>query len=377
MITNDAFISALCGQGIDIVTGVPCSYFGGPIACLTEAEKYVPAANEGAALALAAGAVVTGRRAVVLAQNSGFGNLINPLTSLVMPYRIPVLVMLSLRGWPDSGMDEPQHAVMGAATHRLLDALGVWHATLPEGCTDLQPSLSAAAAALAIGQPAFLLVPKGSFAKAPVAIADNSRLPRVSRNSSIRAVLGAFPGATVIATTGFTSRELFALQDSGRHFYMQGSMGHATAFGLAVAICRPDLQRVVILDGDGAALMHMGSMSTIGACAPTNLIHVLLDNAVYDSTGGQPSRSEQTSFADVGAAVGYRTASVCGDLDALAHALADAKATVGPHLVVVATQPSLSHVAPPRATSSISAPQIHHRFANAMGATSAWTNIDA
>lgn len=375
MITNDAFMRAMRSRGIEMVTGVPCAYLGGPIACLTEAEEYVPAANEGAALALAAGAVVTGRRAAVLAQNSGLGNLINPLTSLVMPYRIPVLIMLSLRGWPDSDKDEPQHAVMGTTTHRLLDTLGVWHATLPEGCTDLQRPLSAAAAALAIGQPAFLLVPKGSFAKASGSVADYSAMPRASRRSSISAVLGAFPGSTVIATTGFTSRELFALQDSGRHFYMQGSMGHATAFGLAVAISRPDLQRVVILDGDGAALMHMGSMSTIGACAPTNLIHVLLDNGVYDSTGGQPSKSEQTSFADVGAAVGYRTASVCGDLDALAAALAAAKAIAGPHLVVVATKPN--RVAPPRATSSISAPQIHHRFTAAMGATSAWANIDA
>jgi phosphonopyruvate decarboxylase len=355
-------VRALDRRGFAFHTGVPCSHLGGPIAELSEQGRYVPAANEGAALALAAGAAATGVRATVFAQNSGFGNLVNPLTSLVMPYRLPVLVFMSLRGWPDPDGDEPQHRVMGTTVHSLLDTLGVRHWTL-DGAGGLEETLDAALGELAEGRAAFILVAKGAIGASYAAEArDGSTFPR--RSEVISSVVERLPDALLVSTTGYVSRELFAVADSERVFYMQGSMGHASAFGLGAALAVGDGRRVVVLDGDGAALMHLGTMSTIGATLPSNLVHVILDNGSYESTGGQGTTSPTTSFAGVGRAAGYRTAVDCESTAELADAVDEAASAAGPHLIVVATAKS-DGSAPPRATSVISAPEIHSRFAAA------------
>src|SRR6185312_8681674 len=142
-------------RGIGLVSGVPCSYFSSPIARFTREGRYVPAAHEGVALAVAAGAAAAGTPAAVLAQNSGLGNMINPLTSLTMPYGLPVLVFLSLRGWPDPAGDEPQHAVMGPSTHALLDAVGAANFTLHRESASLDGVLDEAWKALDAGRCAF------------------------------------------------------------------------------------------------------------------------------------------------------------------------------------------------------------------------------
>src|SRR5690348_1267470 len=130
MITADEFSAEVVARGISIVTGVPCSYLAGPIKNLTDQGRYIPAANEGAAVAIACGASAAGARSAVMAQNSGLGNLVNPLTSLQATYRIPLLVFMSMRGWPDPANDEPQHTIMGGITHRMLDLIGARHWTL-------------------------------------------------------------------------------------------------------------------------------------------------------------------------------------------------------------------------------------------------------
>ncbi|MVO88944.1 phosphonopyruvate decarboxylase [Streptomyces sp. p1417] len=377
MISNDDFCTALADRGFDFVAGVPCSYFSGPIERLTRDGVYLPAANEGAALAAAAGAAVAGHRAAVIAQNSGLGNLVNPLASLTATYGIPVLVFMSLRGWPDPSQDEPQHEVMGLATHKLLDAMDVPHLTVPATATaaDLADVLDRADAELAAGRTVFVLTQKGAIEKAAGAgsagavaagaaavaaesgagtaepgagiaepgagtaepdagAASRARADGLGRVEVLRAIEHLLEGAAVVSTTGYTSRELFGITGSKSHFYMQGSMGHAAAFGLGVALRQPGTP-VVVLDGDGAALMHLGTLSTVGAEAPDNFVHVVFDNGSYESTGGQVTTSHSTRFAVVAEGAGYASARVCDTADAVTEALAAALGGGGPHLIVV------------------------------------------
>ncbi len=364
MISTDRLLRALDERKFGFHTGVPCSYLAGPIAELTRQKRYVSAVNEGAAAAVAAGATAAGVRSAVWAQNSGLGNLLNPLTSLLIPYNLPVLVFMSLRGWPDPNRDEPQHRVMGEATHALLDAVGVMHQTLPATAGDVSEVLDRAMTEMTAGRPTFVLVEKGALAPPATPPFDGrpTEPRRMTRAEGLRTVLDGIPNALFVSTTGYTSRELFALEDSERIFYMQGSMGHASAFGLGVALTAGTT--VVVLDGDGAALMHLGTLSTIGATAPDGLVHVVFDNGSYDSTGGQKTTSEHTSLAEVGLAAGYRTAVRCRSREELTRAVAAASNAPGPHLVV-ADVASLRGDPPPRATSAISAPHIHARFARA------------
>ncbi|CAJ65001.1 putative phosphonopyruvate decarboxylase [Frankia alni ACN14a] len=359
----------MIAHGFSSATGVPCSYFAGPIEWLSRDKRYVPAANEGAALAIAAGAALAGSRTAVFAQNSGLGNLINPLASLQMTYDIPVLAFVSLRGWPDPSQDEPQHAVMGQATARLLDALGAARWLLTAAASDLDGILDEAERELARGRPAFVLVEKGAIAGVVEggeggeggAGGAGDLPPLCTRAQVLRAILPDLGDLPIISTTGYTSRELFALGDADNHFYMQGSMGHAAAIGLGLSHTLSDAQPVVVLDGDGAALMHLGTMSTIGFTAPANMVHVLFDNGSYESTGSQATTSPMTDFTQIGLACGYRQARECSELGEVQSALRLMLSTPGPHLLVVRVA-SGRGTAPPRATSAMSAPEMHRRF---------------
>ncbi|MEW1996966.1 phosphonopyruvate decarboxylase [Streptomyces coelicoflavus] len=361
MISAKEFCDLLADRGFTFASGVPCSHFGGPIAHLsTQPGRYVPAPNEGSALAVAAGAALGGQRAYVMLQNSGLGNLINPLTSLVMTYQLPILTFTSLRGWPDPATDEPQHAVMGPATPGLLDSVDTPHHTLyaQDGVEEFSAVLEKAEKDLAGQRAPFVLVERGAIGKATAANAPHTEgLPA---SEAIRIVTAAAPQAAVIATTGFTGRDAFAVADAPGTFYMQGSMGHASSIGLGVALTHPE-RPVVVLDGDGALLMHLGTLSMIGSEAPANLIHVVLDNRVHESTGGQATTSATTSFPDMALAAGYAGAVVCDSEDALRSAMLQAQAAAGPYLVCVKTLPRTGAV-PPRATNALSTLDIRDRF---------------
>jgi phosphonopyruvate decarboxylase len=373
MISAADFCDELRRRGVGFVTGVPCSYFSGPIELLDrQGSGYVAAANEGAALAMAAGAELRGVRSAVLIQNSGAGNLVNPLTSLLPVFELPVLTFMSLRGWPDPAGDEPQHAVMGRASHGLLDALGVAHWTLEPRLDSLRDLLDQADAERAAGRAAFILVPKGSVGHAPARDGDAPGHPgrapdapeEFRRREALAAVVPHLDGDIVYATTGFISRELGSLADRPLNFYMPGSMGHALALGLGTALNEPD-RRVVVLDGDGAAFMHLGTAVTVGAYAPVNLVHVVLDNGSYESTGAQRTRSESVRWAELGRGLGYRTSTECrdgGDVDA---ALRRVREADGPHLVVVHIATDRSTV-PPRVTKLGTPPELALRFRTAL-----------
>lgn len=366
MISAQDFCDELRARGYALATGVPCSHFGGPIELLSrEAGGYVPAANEGGALAIAAGSVMAGRPCYVMLQNSGLGNLINPLSSLLMTFHIPVLAFVSQRGCPDPADDEPQHEVMGPATAPVLAALGV--ATLPlakaGGLQELRGVLDQAQRHIDRGRPVFVLVEKGAVGKAERVRRETVR-DGVSSGAAIKLIAAVAEGCPTIATTGYTGRELFGLADAPGNFYMQGSMGHAASIGLGAALARPD-QTVVVIDGDGAALMHLGALSSIGDQGPENLVHVILDNGAHESTGGQRTTSDSTAFAPIALAAGYRSGVACESLPELEKALRAALGSAGPHLIAVRTRLREGEV-PPRATSVLSADALRERFSAAL-----------
>lgn len=356
-------VRALRARSYRYFTGVPCSYLGGVITAL--GPDYAPAADEGSALAMAAGAALAGQPAAVLLQNSGLGNLVNPLTSLAVPYRIPVLLLVSMRGWPDPATDEVQHSIMGPATPRILDACSVPHRVLGPDPEDLDRALTELAPALE-SAPAALLVPRRSIEGAPKAAAADSGW---TAGDAIRVIAGHIDRYVVFATTGYISRQLFATRDLPTNFYMQGAMGHAMAMGTAAAAAAPDRQ-VLVIDGDGAAIMHMGSMATIGGLRPGNLVHLVIDNNAYESTGGQPSLAGSLDWERLGTAMGYRTSRWCRSAAETDRALREVADRPGPHLIAVATGISIQQ-APPRATNSLSAPEISERLRRSLGRAAA------
>lgn len=356
MISAEDFLSEAAARGFDFYTGVPCSFLtpliNGVISDRT--TRYVGAAIEGEAVAIAAGAWLAGRGPVVMCQNSGLGNTINPLTSLNWPFRIPTLLIVTWRGQPGL-KDEPQHELMGQVMARLLDDIDIGQRLFPRREAEVGPALQAAVAKMAERDlPYAFIMEKGSVAEAGLdqpAIAarppgrrldlhGDGEAPR--RFAALERLLGLLPEpAAVIATTGKCGRELFTLADRPQHLYQVGSMGCASAMGLGVAL---NVERpVVVIDGDGAALMKMGNLATIGAEAPENLIHLLLDNGVHDSTGGQATVSPGVDFAAVALACGYRSAAACDDLAgfeaALKQALEGPASNPGPHLIHLRISP--------------------------------------
>lgn len=364
MIEPTEFARQAAALGYRWYAGVPCSFFIGLINHVSTdpAHTYVSSANEGDAVAAAAGAWVGGRRSIALMQNSGLGNAVSPLTSLTHVFRIPVLLLVTVRGEPGVA-DEPQHALMGRITPALLDIMEIPWAYLPDSPQALAQALAQADASIGERErPYALLVRKGRFAPCkPTPVEAPPRLPRATPRSAWRSPPAVRPSriealervarlvperkSVVIATTGYTGRELYALGDHTHQLYMVGSMGCASSFGLGLALTRPDL-RVVVLDGDGAALMRMGNLATIGAYRPPNLLHVLLDNEVHDSTGGQATVARDISFAAIAAACGYAEVSEGDDLSLLDEAL-QGRNGIGPVFVHLKIAPGVA-ATPPR-----------------------------
>jgi phosphonopyruvate decarboxylase len=346
MITADGFLAASCARGIDFCTGVPCSFLT-PLINRTIGEpslNYVGAASEGEAIAIAAGAWLAGRNTVVMCQNSGLGNAVNPLTSLNFPFRIPTLLIVTWRGQPGIH-DEPQHELMGQITAGMLDIMRIEHAMFPSEAAAVGPVLDAAVTEMSErGLPYALIMPHDTVCDdtlpPPSALSPvrGTRLDlrrdgaRPRRDEILQRVIdGAPEAAAIIATTGKAGRELFTLADRKQHFYLVGSMGCASGVGLGVSLNtrRP----IIVLDGDGAALMKLGTFATIGVTGPGNLIHIVLDNGVHDSTGGQATVSAAIDFAGVALACNYLRAISCDSVAGFDRALAEALEAVGPTLV--------------------------------------------
>jgi phosphonopyruvate decarboxylase len=352
LLTAGQFIAEARERNFDFFTGVPCSFLTPLINGVLndDALRYVGAASEGEAVAIAAGAWVAGRRTVVMCQNSGLGNAVNPLTSLNSPFLIPTLFITTWRGEPGKP-DEPQHVVMGEVTHDLLRLIGVEHAAFPASADDLPAAMSLAVARLeARSLPYALIMSAGSVAPEPLKpMAAAARVigrryddgavgPLPRRLDILETFLALTDEATaVIATTGKCGRELFTLADRRQHLYQVGSMGGASAMALGVALNTE--KKVVVLDGDGAALMKLGNFATIGAYQPANLLHIVLDNGVHDSTGGQATVSASVDFAGVALACGYAFAASCQTATGFAAAFREAAKGDGPALIHVRIAP--------------------------------------
>ena len=347
MIEADAFLEPAREREFSFYTGVPCSFLTPLINRVISdpALSYVGAASEGEAVAVAAGAWLAGRRTVVMCQNSGLGNTVNPLTSLNHPFRIPTLMIVTWRGQPGL-KDEPQHELMGEVMGSLLDSIAIGHTGFPKETEAVPTALDRAERAMTADElPFALIMEKGSVRDDGLDQPDPLIRPRgriedlrqggerPARSDVLRCVQALVPAeAAVVATTGKTGRELFTLEDRPQQLYQVGSMGCASAMGLGIALnsTRP----VLVLDGDGAALMKLGTMATIGAQAPDNLVHVLLDNGVHDSTGGQATVSPNVDFAAVAQACGYPRAYRCDSEAGVARAL-EAAIAEGPRPVLI------------------------------------------
>jgi phosphonopyruvate decarboxylase len=335
MIEARQFIETARERGFQWYAGVPCSYLTPFINYVLQDQTlhYLSMTNEGDAVALMAGIALSSdqggpRRGVSMMQNSGLGNAVSPLTSLTWTFRLPQLLIVTWRGQPGVA-DEPQHELMGAITPTMLDTMQIPWELFPTDGAQLGGVLDAATDHMErSGRPFALLMQKGSVADYPLAPGAGAlRGPREtaraeitgrvreqasyrpSRREILSAVIeGSPPHSTaVLASTGFCGRELYAIEDRPNQLYMVGSMGCVALLALGLALARPDL-RIVAVDGDGAALMRMGAFATIGAYAPANLWHLLLDNGVHDSTGGQTTVSPLVDFVQIAAACGYAAA---------------------------------------------------------------------
>lgn len=344
MISARFFIERLRSNGVDFFAGVPDSLLKNLCAYITDhfdAANNIIASNEGAAVGLAAGHyLATGKPACVYMQNSGEGNIINPLTSLTDKevYRIPVLLLIGWRGRPGVH-DEPQHVKQGKVTLDLLNILGIGYEVLSKEEEMASQQIDKAVAALRNEETFALVVEKDTFEPYTLQRVECNDLS-LSREEAIQTVAAALSERDcIVSTTGMISRELFeyraAMGQGHEHdFLTVGSMGHASQIALGIALAQPD-RRVWCFDGDGATLMHMGSMAIIASKCPTNYIHVVFNNGAHDSVGGQPTVALHIDLPGVARAVGYRKTFSVDNINALASTLKQVTDIDGPVLLEV------------------------------------------
>ncbi len=318
MIDPLEFITSLEKLDIRFVTGVPDSLLKNVCDCITSyfpSNRHIIATNEGAAVGLAIGHyLAVGRPALVYMQNSGLGNAINPVTSLADPqvYGVPMVFMIGWRGeiLPDGSQidDEPQHVKQGQITLRQLDILDIPYYIIDGSTKPIEPILRKLIdRAMTQSGPAALVVRKQTFSPFKLTKSDQEEnLPM--REAAIAAVIAALPeNVPIVSTTGMASRELFELRKATGHghygdFLSVGGMGHAGQIAAGIAIGRPE-QLIVCIDGDGAILMHLGSLAISAEC--NNLLHIVINNGAHDSVGGQPTKGASLDFTKIARACGY------------------------------------------------------------------------
>jgi len=390
MLEAREFVEAARARGFQWYAGVPCSYLTPFINYVLQDPglRYVSMANEGDAVALAAGVTLAGNghgsagRGVAMMQNSGLGNAVSPLTSLTWTFGLPQLLIVTWRGQPGVA-DEPQHALMGPITPAMLETMQIAWELFPTQASQLDAVLERALAHMnETGRPYALLMQKGSVAHTELAAAPPASVAqgpaaavtvrraattaaaRPSREAALREIVGrtAEDHTVLLASTGFCGRELYAVADRANHLYMVGSMGCVTPLALGLALARPDL-KVIALDGDGAALMRLGAFATVGACAPRNFWHLLLDNSAHESTGGQATVSATVAFASIAAACGYRS---CLDTDSLGQLAAWLESGEGPHFARLLTRTGTPKDLPRPQVTPV---QVRERFMRHIGAT--------
>ena len=317
MINTKFFFKKLLEENIEFFAGVPdsllkniCSY----ITDNTSQKNHIIAANEGNALALGIGYhLASGKLPLIYMQNSGIGNIVNPLLSLADPdvYSVPMLLMIGWRGEPGV-KDEPQHKKQGRVTLELLEAMEVPYKVISIDTSDEEAKEiieKASKEALRKNAPYAIVVKKDSFSEYKLKKNETANLP-LFREDVIKIIVDNLDDKDIIvSTTGVASRELFEYREElkqghEKDFLTVGGMGHANQIALGIALQKPN-RRVFCLDGDGAALMHMGSLAINGNIECNNFKHIIFNNGAHDSVGGQPTVGYTTDFQSIAKASGY------------------------------------------------------------------------
>jgi len=384
MIQANEFIEVAKSFGFNTWAGVPCSFLTPFINSVIDDPdmSYISSANEGDAVATASGAALAGQRTVAMMQNSGLGNAVSPLSSLNWVFRIPVLLIITLRGEPGL-QDEPQHELMGQITGKLLDELQIPWDWFPRDAASIEGAFMVANWQMEkTGLPYAFIMRKGSVS--PVALGSRwqaSSRPssfettqdseaQITRQQALCAVVDNTPEdeSVVVATTGYTGRELFAIADRPNQLYMVGSMGCASSFGLGLALALPE-RRVLVADGDGAAIMRMGNLATAGAYGRDNFQHLVLDNAMHESTGGQATVSSAISLAGVACACGYRSAAQAVSMESLQQFL---QLHEGPSLLQLKLQSGVPEGLP---RPDVSPAEVKQRLMRHLGVEAPWAQL--
>ncbi|MEX2605202.1 MAG: phosphonopyruvate decarboxylase [Gracilimonas sp.] len=335
----------LKSKGIGFSLGVPDSLLKDYCSYAFDNGDELIAANEGGAVAIAAGYhLATGEIPLVYMQNSGFGNIINPVTSLVDEevYSIPMLLMVGWRGQPGK-KDEPQHIKQGRTMEAQLKALELPYAILSTDEKEAGQQVDKAFKVMQENQCAYvLLVPPKTFEPYALKSKQVKEDYSLKREEALKILMQALKGDEVIvSTTGKTSRELFELREKfnqghEKDFLTVGSMGHASQIALGIALSKPE-RRVLCIDGDGAVIMHMGSLAIIGEQAVNNFKHVIINNGAHESVGGQPTAGFGIDFGCIAKGCGYKKTFRAEDADTLSNMLPEFMAAEGPVLLEIMT----------------------------------------
>lgn len=340
MVRPEFFVNTLKGHSIDFYAGVPDSLLKNICAYITDnlpAEQNIIAANEGGAMGIAAGYhLATGKVPVVYMQNSGEGNIINPLASLTDKdvYNIPVLLVIGWRGRPGV-KDEPQHVKQGKVTTGLLNVMGVNYAILPKDEAEAAKQIKIAVDYMQATNECYaLVIEKDTFDSYKLQNVEDNNLT-MSREEAIQKVASSIEDtACIVSTTGMISRELFEArtvwnQGHERDFLTVGSMGHASQIALGIALQKPE-RKVYCFDGDGASLMHLGNMAITASMNCKNYVHVVFNNGAHDSVGGQPTVGLKIDLCGVAKAVGYKATYSVDTMEQLEPTISDVMNAEGP-----------------------------------------------
>ena len=311
MVDTISFYDYLVNHDLDFFTGVPDSLLKELCACIkdkSDSKHNIIAANEGNAVGLAAGYhLSTGKLGVVYMQNSGEGNVINPLLSLADPkvYSIPMLLIIGWRGEPGVH-DEPQHVKQGEVTLKLLEAMDIEYRILSD---NYEPDLeSLVSLAKKDNKPVALVIRKGTFSKYSPINKEKAVMGELLREEALDVILNEIGDDMVVSTTGKESREIFELREKygqghEHDFLTVGSMGHTSSIALGVSFGTD--RNVWCLDGDGSFIMHMGGLAIAGQNAGDNFKYVINNNAAHESVGGQPTVSDKINIKAILKACGF------------------------------------------------------------------------
>ena len=337
----ERFFETLLNNGLGPFTGVPCSIAGDLITCAqnSESSRYYTATSEGEAMGIAAGFGLTGKTPVVIMQNDGFGNAVNPLSSLQLIYEMPALLIITWRAEPGGKPDAPQHLIMGRILLEMLDIMGIPYSVLEDGDAVLNDEVKKAKAYMTKeNKPCAFIIRRGYF-ETEDRKKESRMISKGPRRADFIRVLAERIGDDIaVATTGYTGREMLQEKRIVSGFYMAGSMGCAGSIGLALALERPE-KKVYILDGDGALLMKMGTLGTIGFYAPPNMIHILFDNGSYESTGGQETVGRNVNFTEAALNAGYRGAESVETINGFSDFLDRSRDIKGPLMCRIKIEP--------------------------------------